>query len=48
MLPFNANYDLAMPLPPLVTGSHFVVCGDNPLAYRIARQLTRSYGEVVV
>jgi Trk K+ transport system NAD-binding subunit len=29
-------------------GSHFVVCGDNPLAYRIARELTRRYGEDVV
>ena len=36
-----------MPPPPL-TGSHFVVCGDNPLAYRIARELTRRYGEDVV
>jgi Trk K+ transport system NAD-binding subunit len=34
------------PSPP--TGSHFVVCGDNPLAYRIARELTRRYGEDVV
>jgi Trk K+ transport system NAD-binding subunit len=34
--------------PPLVTGSHFIVCGDNPLAYRIARELTRRYGEAVV
>jgi Trk K+ transport system NAD-binding subunit len=48
MLPVNANYDLAMPPPPLVIGSHFVVCGDNPLAYRIARELTRRYGEDVV
>jgi Trk K+ transport system NAD-binding subunit len=31
-----------------MTGSHFVVCGDNPLAYRIARELTRRYGEDVV
>jgi Trk K+ transport system NAD-binding subunit len=30
------------------TGSHFIVCGDNPLAYRIARELTTRYGEVVV
>jgi len=29
-------------------GSHFVVCGDNPLAYRIARELTKRYGEDVV
>jgi Trk K+ transport system NAD-binding subunit len=36
-----------MPPSPL-TGSHFVVCGDNPLAYRIARELTRRYGEDVV
>jgi Trk K+ transport system NAD-binding subunit len=34
--------------PPPTTGSHFVVCGDNPLAYRIARELTRRYGEDVV
>jgi Trk K+ transport system NAD-binding subunit len=34
------------PYPP--AGSHFVVCGDNPLAYRIARELTRRYGEDVV
>ncbi|HSZ39436.1 MAG TPA: NAD-binding protein, partial [Trebonia sp.] len=37
-----------MPPPPLVTESHFVVCGDNPLAYRIARELTRRYGADVV
>jgi Trk K+ transport system NAD-binding subunit len=43
------NYDLAMPPPPPpATGSHFVVCGDNPLAYRIARELTRRYLEDVV
>jgi Trk K+ transport system NAD-binding subunit len=41
------HYDLAMPSP-LVTGNHFVVCGDNPLAYRIASELTRRYGEDVV
>ena len=34
--------------PAAVTGSHFIVCGDNPLAYRIARELTRRYGERVV
>jgi Trk K+ transport system NAD-binding subunit len=34
--------------PSSLTGSHFVVCGDNPLAYRIARELTRRYGEDVV
>lgn len=34
--------------PPSVTGSHFVVCGDNPLAYRIARDLTRRYDQGVV
>ena len=34
--------------PPAMPGSHFVVCGDNPLAYRIARELTRRYGEDVV
>ena len=48
MLPVNANYDLDMPPPALMTGSHFVVCGDNPLAYRIARELTRRYGADVV
>ena len=43
------NYDLAMPPPPPpATGSHFVVCGDNPLAYRLAREHTRRYGEDVV
>jgi Trk K+ transport system NAD-binding subunit len=31
-----------------MSGSHFVVCGDNPLAYRIARELTGRYGEDVV
>jgi Trk K+ transport system NAD-binding subunit len=34
--------------PTVLTGSHFIVCGDNPLAYRIARELTRRYGESVV
>ncbi|HEY0938214.1 MAG TPA: NAD-binding protein [Trebonia sp.] len=35
-------------MPPLpVTGSHFIVCGDSPLAYRIARELTLRYGEEV-
>jgi Trk K+ transport system NAD-binding subunit len=33
---------------PPVTGSHFIVCGDNPLAYRIARELTDRYGQYVV
>jgi Trk K+ transport system NAD-binding subunit len=37
-----------MPPPPPSAGSHFVVCGDNPLAYRIARELTRRYGEDVI
>jgi Trk K+ transport system NAD-binding subunit len=41
------QYDLAMSLPP-VPGSHFIVCGDNPLAYRIARELTDRYGQYVV
>ncbi len=36
-------------MPPTATpGTHFIVCGDNPLAYRIARELTRRYGESVV
>src|SRR6185312_13366991 len=43
----SSQYDLPMPPSPL-TGSHLVVCGDNPLAYRIARELTRRYGEDVV
>ena len=34
--------------PPSVTGNHFIVCGDNPLAYRIARELTRRYDQYVV
>ena len=34
--------------PPSLTGSHFVVCGDNPLAYRIARELTGRYEQYVV
>jgi Trk K+ transport system NAD-binding subunit len=38
---------LAMPLPP-VTGSHLIVCGDNPLAYRITTELTQRYGQDVV
>jgi Trk K+ transport system NAD-binding subunit len=36
-----------MPVP-LFSGSHFIVCGDNPLAYRIASELTTRYGENVV
>jgi Trk K+ transport system NAD-binding subunit len=47
MVQRHGQYDLAMSLPP-VTGSHFIVCGDNPLAFRIARELTRRYGENVV
>jgi Trk K+ transport system NAD-binding subunit len=35
-----------MPVPP-TTGIHLIVCGDNPLAYRIARELTTRYGETV-
>ena len=34
--------------PTAMPGTHFIVCGDNPLAYRIARELTRRYGETVV
>jgi Trk K+ transport system NAD-binding subunit len=34
--------------PTAVTGNHFIVCGDNPLAYRIARDLTRRYDMSVV
>jgi Trk K+ transport system NAD-binding subunit len=33
-------------LPP--TGNHVIVCGDGPLAYRIALELTSRYGEDVV
>ena len=29
------------------TGDHVVVCGDDPLAYRIAEELTTRYGEQV-
>jgi Trk K+ transport system NAD-binding subunit len=36
-----------MPAPPS-TGNHLIVCGDTPLAYRIARELTGRYGEIVV
>ena len=36
-----------MPAPPS-TGNHLIVCGDTPLAYRIARELTGRYGETVV
>src|SRR6266567_6580796 len=32
-------------LPP--SGNHFVVCGDGPLAYRIAEELTSRYREQV-
>jgi Trk K+ transport system NAD-binding subunit len=37
----------AMPVP-LFSGSHFIVCGDNPLAYRIANELHTRYDESVV
>jgi Trk K+ transport system NAD-binding subunit len=33
------------PHPP--TGNHFIVCGDNSLAYRITRELTSRYGKAV-
>jgi Trk K+ transport system NAD-binding subunit len=36
-----------MPAPP-PTGNHVIVCGDGPLAYRIALELTSRYGEDVV
>jgi Trk K+ transport system NAD-binding subunit len=36
-----------MPAPP-PTGNHVIVCGDSPLAYRIALELTSRYGEDVV
>ena len=36
-------------MPPTAeTRSHFIVCGDNPLAYRITRELTRRYALNVV
>src|SRR3984885_7817214 len=44
---YRSNMIWAMFLPP-VPGSHFIVCGDNPLAYRIARELTDRYGQYVV
>jgi Trk K+ transport system NAD-binding subunit len=31
-----------------MSGGHFIVCGDNPLAFRIARELTKRYLEEVV
>jgi len=37
----------AMPAHP-PTGNHFIVCGDGPLAYRIALELSSRYGEDVV
>ena len=38
--------NMICPCPrPLVTGNHFIVCGDNPLAYRITRELTGGYDE---
>jgi Trk K+ transport system NAD-binding subunit len=36
-----------MPAPPS-TGNHLIVCGDTPLAYRIARELTVRYDEDVI
>lgn len=35
-----------MPAPP-PTGNHFIVCGDNSLAYRITLELTSRYGQQV-
>ncbi|MBV9853181.1 MAG: NAD-binding protein [Streptosporangiaceae bacterium] len=32
---------------PAQTGGHFVVCGDDPLAFRLAEELTSRYGEQV-
>jgi Trk K+ transport system NAD-binding subunit len=43
----NNHYDLGM-VSPHPEGNHFIVCGDNPLAYRIARELSHRYGEDVV
>ncbi len=33
---------------PSPSGNHFIVCGDGPLAYRIALELTSRYGEEVL
>jgi hypothetical protein len=46
ILPGRFHYDLPMsPHPP--TGNHFIVCGDDSLAYRITRELTSRYGKAV-
>ena len=39
-----------MPAPPehLSPGTHLIVCGDTPLAYRLIRELTHRYHESVV
>jgi Trk K+ transport system NAD-binding subunit len=33
--------------PHPLTGNHFIVCGDNSLAYRITQELTSRYGKAV-
>src|ERR1700733_12757928 len=43
----RSNMIWAMSLPPM-SGGHFIFCGYNPLAYRIARELTDRYGQYVV
>jgi len=51
MVQGGIHYDLGMVVPPEVVppeGNHFIVCGDNPLAYRIARELSHRYGEDVI
>jgi Trk K+ transport system NAD-binding subunit len=47
IIPALFHYDLPMPALPQ-SGNHFIVCGDGPLAYRIAYELTSRYGEEVV
>ena len=47
MIPALLHYDLPMPALSQ-SGNHFIVCGDGPLAYRIAYELTSRYGEEVV
>src|ERR1700730_11001876 len=44
------QYDLRMPALPRRAdrrGDHLIVCGDGPLSYRIAEELTSRYGERV-
>jgi hypothetical protein len=44
------RYDHRMPALPRRAdhrGGHHIVCGDGPLSYRIAEELTSRYGERV-